>query len=152
MMSGRFAIIIYFLTSWELLLFDHFTLSLFDHFSGHKLEFNKSSLIYQTPGLSTYNGHRYARMKSVTVHTFHSEVISPHGLIVWLCGKFNHSRERVNPEPLYNLDVSTGYFVCHSLVGGLHQWQSLFQLCRKLPMICMKVRSCHADTILLMAA
>lgn len=48
MMGGRFAIIMYFLISWELLLlFDHFTLSSFDHFNGHKLEFKKPSPIYQ---------------------------------------------------------------------------------------------------------
>lgn len=107
-----FAITTNFLISWELLLlFDHFSLLLFDHFDFNKLELNGSSLLYQNLRLSTHHGHRCARMKFVTVHTFHREVILLHSLIVWLCGELNHSRERVNPESLYNLNVSTNYFV-----------------------------------------
>lgn len=151
MMSGRFAIIINCLISWELLLlFDHFTLSLSEHFNGHKLEFNKPSLIYQNPGLSTFNGYCYVRMKCVTVPTFHSKVILLHGLIVWLCGEFSHSRQRVNPDPLYNLDVSTGYFVCHTVwwvvfINGHHSSNSVES---RQYYALRFIHSCHADKLL----
>lgn len=131
-----------------MLFYDYFTSSIFDHFNCDKLELNKSSVIYQNPGLSIYHGHCQGRMKSVTVHTIHGEVTLHQGLIVWLYGEVSHSRERVNQEYFYKLEVSTGYFACHSLVGSLPQWQSLFQLCGKLPITCMKVHSCHAEALL----
>lgn len=66
-----------------------------------------------------------------------------HNLVAWLCGEFNPSREWVNTESLYNLDVSTGYLLRHTVWWVASMAVTLTTLEKAANNMYIKIHSCH---------